>query len=277
MIFHRCIVALLSFLLVYSLPVFAEVKTNHLPDEEKQSDRVIVTQDRDNSDIIDEYRLNSGDQIKIHVYREADLNLVVRLGVSGDIRYPFLGTIHVSGMTPPELEKKIAHGLANGYLVNPQVRVSIEKFRPFYINGQVVNPGSYPYEPGLTVRKAISLAGGFTPNADKNKMFLIRAGDDRNHESKVSQDRKIYPSDILVVKQSYFYVNGEVKQPGRYTYQTGITYRMAISMAGGLKERADEDKVFILHEGRGSHELQLSDVDSEVMPGDMITIKQSFF
>jgi len=156
------------------------------------------------ADQLDEYRLNTGDKIKIYVYGEPDMDVETRLASSGDIRYPFLGKIHVSGLSVAELEHKITRALKDGYFVDPQVRVSVEEFRPFYVNGEVKKPGDYPYKPGMT-------------------------------------------------------------------------YRMAISMAGGMKERGDENKVFVIHEGKGNQAIKVTDLDSEMNPGDVITVKQSFF
>ena len=226
---------------------------------------------------LEEYRLAAGDKIKIHVFGEEDLDVEVRLGANGDIRYPFLGKVHVAGMTVPQLERKITRDLANGYLIDPQVRVSMEEFRPFYVNGEVQKPGGYPYQPGLSVRKAISLAGGFTEVADEDKVFLILAGDDSRQEHRISLDTKMSPGDIVTVKQSFFFVNGEVEKPGQYPFQKSMTYRMAISMAGGMKERADEDKVYVIHESQDRQTYHVSDLDQGVNPGDVITIKQSFF
>jgi len=108
------------------------------------------------------YRLASGDMISIKVFGEDDLNLEVHLDSSGVINYPFLGKIRVTGLTVEELRKKLIRGLQDGYLRSPQVNVSIVEHRSFFIEGEVKNPGAYPYQPGLTVRKAISLASGFT-------------------------------------------------------------------------------------------------------------------
>jgi len=229
------------------------------------------------ADSIDEYQLNAGDKIKIHVLGEPDLDVETRLGASGNIRYPFLGRIHVSGMTLTELEHKISSELKDGYLVDPQVRVSMEEFRPFYVNGEVKSPGAYPYQPGLNVRKAISLAGGFSEDADQNKVFLIHAGDSQKREEKTTLNAEMSPGDIITVKQSYFFVNGEVENPGKYAYQPNMTYRMAISMAGGLKERADDDKIFVIHDGKDRKTYRVKNIDAEIVPGDVITIKQSFF
>jgi len=236
---------------------------------------------------IAEYKLGAGDQIKIHVFGEPDLDMETRLGVAGNIRYPFLGKIHVSGMRLADLEKKLTAKLANGYLIDPQVRVSIEEFRPFFVNGEVKNPGAYPYKPGLNVRKSISLAGGFNEHADKAKVFIIRENDGDKREVKILLHVNVQPGDIITVKRSFFFVNDEVKKPGKYTYHAGMTYRQAIAIAGGLTERGDDDKIYVVHDGKddvatvdlndsqeGEH---VDNIDAEIRPGDVIFVKQSFF
>ena len=107
------------------------------------------------------YRLGAGDLISINVYDEDDLSLEVRIGLSGQISYPLLGDVVVSGLTPKLLEEKLTSGLKGPYLIAPSVNVSIIEYRPFYVIGEVKKPGSYPFHPGLTVDKAISISGGF--------------------------------------------------------------------------------------------------------------------
>jgi len=226
---------------------------------------------------VDAYRLGAGDKFKIHVFGEDDLDVVERLGASGVIRYPFLGKVHVADMTIADVERMLADQLNGRYLINPQLRISMLEFRPFYLNGEVQRPGAYPYQPGLTIRKAISLGGGFTENADENKVSLIPAGDPDKLGHWTSLDDTVMPGDIVTVKKSYFFVNGEVLKPGKYAYQPTITYRMAISMAGGMRERADKDEMTVLHEGGGNAVEQIHSIDELVEPGDVITVMQSFF
>jgi len=168
------------------------------------------------------------------------------------------------------------------------VRVSIEQFRPFFVNGEVKNPGAYPYKPGLNVRKGISLAGGFNEDADKDKIFLIHENNKDKREAKILLNANMQPGDIITVKRSFFFVNDEVKKPGKYTYHAGMTYRQAIAMAGGMTERGDDDKVFVVHEA-DKHDINAVDVkdsqegehvnniDAEIKSGDVIIVKQSFF
>jgi len=258
----------------FTAPAWAEIQTVYQLDDDAQVSQVVNT---DVGAIGEKYRLDAGDKIKVYVFGEPDMTVEVRLGSSGDMRYPFLGKIHVAGMTLPELQRKLTRDLANGYLIDPQVRISMEEFRPFYVSGEVKRPGAYPYQPGLTVRKAISLAGGFTEKADEHKLFLIHAADELKREIKAILGQKMRPNDILAIKQSFFFVNGEVRNPGKYSYKQGMTYRMAISVAGGLKERSSDDKVYVIHEGSDRQNYHVSNMDANILPGDVITAKEGFF
>ena len=156
-------------------------------------------------DLLSRYRLGSGDVISIYVLGEDDLKREkVRLTDAGTIQYPVLGEIRIMGLTMGELEQKITSGLKGRYLVNPRVMVNIDEYRPFFINGEVYRPGGYPYVPGLTVLKAVSLAGGFKDRASKSKIYVIRDGDSNQERKKVELDTRIFPGDILTIEESFF-------------------------------------------------------------------------
>ena len=151
------------------------------------------------------YKLGSGDKIKISVYDEKDLSMEVTLGDSGTISYPFLGDIKVTGLTVGQVQDEITQGLKDGYLVNPEVTVSIEAYRPFYIHGEVKSPGSFPYVPGITLRKAIALAGGFTERASHSKIYVIHDNSTGNGVGdQMQMDQEIRPGDTITVEQSFF-------------------------------------------------------------------------
>lgn len=161
------------------------------------------TQERD--DLLSRYRLGSGDVISISVVGEDDLKREkVRLNDAGTIQFPVVGEIRIKGMTIGELEMSITSSLKGRYLVNPKVVVNIDEYRPFFINGEVFRPGGYPYVPGLTVLKAVTLAGGFKDRASKSKMFVVRDGDSNQARQKVEMDTAIYPGDILTIEESFF-------------------------------------------------------------------------
>ena len=157
------------------------------------------------TDSLSRYKLGSGDVISIVVFGEDDLKREkIRLTDAGTISYPVLGELKVLGLTVGELEKIITDGLRGRYLVNPRVSVSVDLYREFFISGQVQRGGGYPYQPGLTVRKAVSIAGGFKERASKEKIFVVREGDKSAKSVKIGLDAPVNPGDIITVEESFF-------------------------------------------------------------------------
>lgn len=151
-----------------------------------------------------QYKLGTGDMVRIQVYNEDDLYLEARVSDTGTISYPFLGELQVANFTPAQLEELITSELKDDYLINPKVSVDILEYRPFYVNGEVQNPGHFPFQPGITVRKAISVAGGFRERASKSKIFIIRADAPGGEPVKVDLDDSLGPGDIITVEESFF-------------------------------------------------------------------------
>lgn len=151
------------------------------------------------------YRLGAGDVISVQVLGEEDLRRdKIRLSDAATISYPILGEIRLLGKTVGELETLIRDGLKGRYLLNPQVTVTINEYRNFFINGQVANSGGFQYIPGLTVRKAVSLAGGFKERASREKIFIIREDDPKQVPQKVDLNAAVNPGDIITVEESFF-------------------------------------------------------------------------
>jgi len=159
------------------------------------------------ADSFSRYQLGSGDVITIVVFGEEDLKREkIRLTDAGTISYPVLGELKVLGRTVGELETIITEGLRGRYLVNPLVSVSVDQYRPFFINGQVYSGGAYPFQPGLTIRKAVSIAGGFKERASKEKIFVIHDHDKNAKPVKVDLDAPVLPGDIITVEESFFFL-----------------------------------------------------------------------
>ena len=150
----------------------------------------------------DAYRLAPGEKVAISVFGEDDLSMNVTLADDGVLKYPFLGDIRVAGLTVPELERAIADGLRGDYLINPEVTVTIQQFRPFFLRGEVNRPGSYEYQPGLTVEKALTLAGGLSPRAARGKIQMKRANSDSF--DRADTDDPVHSGDVINVPQSFF-------------------------------------------------------------------------
>ncbi len=157
------------------------------------------------SDALSTYRLNSGDVISIRVFGEDDFNREkIRLTDAGTVSFPILGEIPMLGRTVGEIEKLITDRLKGRYLVNPRVSVSIDEYRSFFVNGMIEKPGAYPFQPGLTVRKAVSIAGGFKERASVNKIFIVRDKDAAHKPAKVDLNADVGPGDIITVEESFF-------------------------------------------------------------------------
>ena len=153
---------------------------------------------------LEQYRLGSGDIIKVSVFGEDDLSLETRLPQTGTLSYPFLGDIQVVDLTISELEAFIFNGLEGDYLISPSVSVTVIEYRPFFIDGEVKKPGGYPYQPGLSVDKAAALAGGYTERASKDKIVIVR--NMSGIQTTLSGESKdiILPGDIVTIRQSFF-------------------------------------------------------------------------
>ena len=155
--------------------------------------------------VVSNYRLAAGDVLTIKVFGEDDLSREkIRLTDAGTFFYPVLGEIEASGKTVGELEKLITDGLRGRFLVNPRVAVTIDDYRQFFVNGQVDKPGAYAYQPGLTVAKAVAIAGGFKERASQSKMFVIRDADLKKVKERVELGASIFPGDVLTIEESFF-------------------------------------------------------------------------
>lgn len=122
--------------------------------------------------------ISSNDLILIKVYQEDDLESTLRVSEGGTILFPLIGEVQAAGLTPQSLAQRIAARLADGYLRNPQVTVTVTDAnkRRFTILGQVQKPGAYdmPDRNELTLLQAIGMAGGYTSIANAKKVVLKR-------------------------------------------------------------------------------------------------------
>ena len=159
------------------------------------------------TEAVSSYTLNTGDHVQVTVFEEPDLSVSAILDDTGAISYPLLGEVQVRGLTARELETEITESLRGRFLINPRVNVSIAEYRPYFMRGEVSSPGSFPFKPGLTVEKAVSMAGGFTSRASKSKFYIVSddaiEGGEGNRRSATLSSR-IRPGDVIHIEQSFF-------------------------------------------------------------------------
>jgi polysaccharide export outer membrane protein len=163
-----------------------------------------ANQDRTAANNVSTYRLGPGDKIKIQVYGEPDMDVEATLSDAGTLVHPVLGEIKAAELTIGELSAVLVEELKGPYLVDPKVSVNILEYREFYVNGEVQKPGAYHYTPGLTVHKAISVAGGFTQRASRTSITLTADKDPTHKPKEVGLDTPVNPGDILMIEESFF-------------------------------------------------------------------------
>jgi polysaccharide biosynthesis/export protein VpsN len=150
------------------------------------------------------YRLGIGDRVRVDVFGEPDLSKELTVDGTGHISYPLLGLVHAQRKTSAELETSIRNGLASGYLVKPDVRVIVVQYRPFYVAGQVKKAGAYAYTIGLTVEKALAIAGGLTNLASTRQMYVVREDAPSQKRVRVNLGSPVLPGDTLFVGEGLF-------------------------------------------------------------------------
>ena len=233
-----------------------------------------------------QYRLSPGDTIAINVFEEADLSFQsIRIPSSGAISYPLIGEVPVAGLTVQELENRIRDLLLQGYLLKPIVTVSVLEYRPVYVGGSVNNPGEHRYSVGMSVEKAVAVAGGYVEDADSAAITIYREAENPS-PYQVDLSYEVEPGDVITVpaipkssqtQTSYVYLYGQVRNPGSYEYRIGLTVEKAVALAGGFGPRASKRKIEITREGDPKLKISGAKLIDDVKPGDVITVGASFF
>jgi polysaccharide export outer membrane protein len=149
------------------------------------------------------YALNTGDVVRVTVYGDKDLSTTYKIDDSGAISFPLVGPVHVAGGTTKQAAARLSAALANGYMRNPNVAVEVAEYRPFFIQGEVTTSGQYAYVYGMTVRAAISTAGGFKDTADRDEVVIYRRRGTEMMKSAVGLDFPIMPGDTIVVGERW--------------------------------------------------------------------------
>lgn len=159
--------------------------------------------------------IGSSDQVSVKVFREPDLDTVGEVSPSGTLTVPLIGPVKVAGLSTVQAEKAIEAKFRDGYLVRPQVNVSILKrvVRTVTVLGQARQPGVFtlPDNRRLTLMEAIGMAGGLTEIANGRKVRLKhgRSGKTRIVDVKSIMNGKIpditlSSGDVIHIPESWF-------------------------------------------------------------------------
>jgi len=152
----------------------------------------------------DDYKLATGDRLRVSVYGHEDLSGEFEVDAQGQLSLPLIQDIDAADKTLNQLELDITNKLKPDYLKNPRVSVEVLSYRPFYIVGEVNEPGSYPYVSGMTVINGVALAGGFTYRAQKTRIKIIRDRSTSKEELEASADTPVLPGDVIEIGERFF-------------------------------------------------------------------------
>ncbi|MEH6676971.1 polysaccharide biosynthesis/export family protein [Phenylobacterium sp.] len=153
---------------------------------------------------IPDYRLGSGDKIRVITFGEEALTGEFVVGGSGNVSMPLIGDVAAEGLTVPEFQTAVEESLKQGYLREPRVSVEVLNYRPFYIMGEVQNPGEYPYTNGLSVLNAVATAGGFTYRANSRRVYIKRADSSLEREYPLTPLTPVAPGDTIRITERFF-------------------------------------------------------------------------
>ncbi len=151
-----------------------------------------------------EYKTGSGDKLRITVFGHEDLSGDFLVDGAGYVSLPLIGNVKAGDSTARELEMAIVDKLKPDFLKNPRVGVEVLNYRPFYILGEVKNPGSYPYVSGMKVINAIALSGGYTYRGRENRVLITRAADPERKKIPADHDTVVLPGDVIEVPERFF-------------------------------------------------------------------------
>ena len=150
------------------------------------------------------YRLGAGDRIRVTVFEQESLTNTYSVDQSGYIAFPLVGAVPARGSTVQQVEATLAGKLRQGFLRDPDVSVEIDRYRPIFILGEVGSAGQYSYVPGLTVQKAIAVAGGFSPRANQERVDITRDINGKVLTGTVRTSDPLLPGDTVYVRERLF-------------------------------------------------------------------------
>lgn len=247
-----------------------------------------------------DYVLGEGDLLTISVFDNPDLTTQARVSGANKVNFPLVGEVEVGGFSVSEAEQRIAQLLSDGYILNPQVSIFILEYhsKRVTILGEVNKPGLYELSGNVTILELISKAGGLTQNAGEN--ILIKRKDlgavspgtvkdpkdkyisislkDLMEKGDLSLNESVQDGDsVFVNKGGFVYVTGEVKKPGAYTVTEGTTVMKAITLAGGLSDKAAPNRTVLIRKVDGVEKEMKVDMSFIVVPDDVVSVPESFF
>jgi polysaccharide export outer membrane protein len=239
-------------------------------------------------------RVGPGDVLRVTVFGQPDLSAEVGINDKGIINLPLIGGLDVNDLTTSQVTTKIAANYRDKqFLKNPEISVEVIQLRSQMVSilGEVSQPGRYPIPGRMTVLELLATAGGLTVDADSNVTLLRRSTDqtkddvripirlgETNTTERTPLDVNLNSGDVVYVnKKKLFYIHGEVNRPGAYPMEPDMNVMRAVSLGGGLTQRASSGRMSIyrkVDEQARQFSVKMADT---VQAGDVVYVKESLF
>ncbi len=224
------------------------------------------------------YTVGPYDRLEMLVWRNADLTTELLVKDDGTVFLPAAGHVHIAGLTLRRAQEKLTRTLGL-YFENPQLDLKPAEIhsKRFYVLGDVNKPGGYPIYKPISLREAVSLAGGTTPAAVLDGAYLSRRGkvypiDLTAVFTTPMEDIYMQPGDTLYVpsqSQNLAYVLGEVARPSAVPVSAhGLGVLQAVAQAGGFTIGANDDEIAIIRRHGGEMVLHVVDVEAAMKYGE---------
>ena len=230
------------------------------------------------------YILGPSDVIEVSVLGRPDFTTKGRIGEDGTFRLPFLGAILAANKTTVQLSDDVAKALdVGGYFAHPIVKIEVASYASRYVTvlGAVAKPDLVTVDRAYRLSEIIARVGGvreggadyvvYRPHDGPSRKIALEAmatGDSRD-DPYVSPGDKVYAPEAEM-----FYISGQVRSPGAFPLKANLTYRMAISKAGGLTDSGTDKSVTVTRAGK---KITHIDLDTKVEPGDTVVIGERLF
>lgn len=243
-----------------------------------------------------DYAVGVRDILTIAVWKQPDLTGKFEVAEDGAIAFPLLGRVAVAGLRVPAIEKTLTDRLADGFLKNPQVTVSIDAFRSqqVFVLGEVKAPGPVPLTGGMTLIEALVRAGSYADSLG-GEVIVSRMRNGANgrpvlpgtegaievqrvdlrelRTGRVVENLSLQDGDtVFVTRAETVFIEGQVASPGVYVLEKGMTILRLISLAGGATPigNSKRPRVRRIADGKISEiRAKLTDV---LQPGDTVIV-----
>lgn len=248
------------------------------------------------------YIIGAGDVLEIQVWDNKDLHRKVEVSQEGEFTYPLIGKVHASGLSAFGLETLIRDRLADGYLVNPHVTVSVAEYKSqrVFLFGEVKKPGTYFVKHKTRLQELISDGGGFTDRTGRT-IKIVRPNRSRKSKGPLSPEaaeaNEIITVDlakltgggtgnrffvrngdsVYVSEAPRVFVTGKVEEPGDFRWEEGLTVRQAIILAGGPSQWGSTKRASIVRMENGLEKELKPDLNAPVKPFDIVKVPAKGF